>query len=84
MQTLYDARETAQRQLDAEGKKKGKVCTLGNLTLSSALGMPMELSFPEAEVHAHTSRTLKTPGTCESMTIYTYVLAHNSRLLLRR
>lgn len=29
MQTLYDARETAQRQLDAEGKKKGKVCSLG-------------------------------------------------------
>lgn len=29
MQTLNDARETAQRQLDAEGKKKScKVCTL--------------------------------------------------------
>ena len=39
MQTLNDARETAQRQLDAEGKKKScKVCTLKHCKeMSSAL-----------------------------------------------
>ena len=39
MQTLNEARETAQRQLDAENKKKksSKVCKLEFLALSAAV-----------------------------------------------